>query len=96
MTVRAEQSEVLEAVVLTPTIDVIEFKRHRAIVPALRSADFAFGTLQAFLDEPDAKVVGLGRSFVYENFCERQCWCNGPAMSASPSLAMEVRRVQIQ
>lgn len=62
MAIRAKNAEVVQSVVISAPVDMIEFKRDRLIVPRLKPTDLTPLLFEARVEEPLLQIVRLGKA----------------------------------
>jgi hypothetical protein len=76
MTIRTEHSEILEAIVVSSAVSVIQLQGDRSIVPSREAALFASLILQAFRDQPLSEIGRRSSVSTFDQDLVKWLWGN--------------------
>jgi hypothetical protein len=96
VTVWTQDPKIDQAIVVTSSVDVVQFQRHSRSIPTIATADLAPWCHHPFPNQAPFQVTGVNKAPFYEVSVEGSPGNNGNPAATSPRPAMEVRGVQAQ
>jgi hypothetical protein len=90
VTVRTQQPQIRQPIVVPPTVNVVELQRDRRAVPPLTTAYLASGGLEPSFEQTSLEPTRLGESPLDQQLLKGGARDDGDARTRSPALPDEV------
>jgi hypothetical protein len=96
VTVRTQNPQIAQLIIVSSSVDVIEFQRNRLPIPLAATADLAPTLLDSLFDESRPQRVGGDQFSSHEDFFEGPGRRNREGTASPPRHAREMRCIQVK